>query len=133
MTQQDPPKDGADPAGIPADFPEAYSSDSVPRGFSESKLHFGRETVIVAVIILLALALRVLFIYQVQTSEVDGLRALKPGTDMLTYDNIARWVIKTAGMRRARTCRRSIRTSFCRSRTSSPPAASSGRRYSRHW
>jgi len=44
-------------------------------------------------ILAVALGLRLLFTYQVDTSPLEGLRRLVPGTDAEKYDYVARWVL----------------------------------------
>jgi 4-amino-4-deoxy-L-arabinose transferase-like glycosyltransferase len=91
VTHELPAGQPPDAAAAEADFPEAYSSAS--RSSSEKALRLGQEAVIISLILLVALAARVLFIYQIETSAVSALAGLRPGTDMAGYDTIARWVL----------------------------------------
>ncbi len=95
MTNPDAP-DGSGGGGQAA---RAFDSSSMRLAgrrapSAEPGVRIGREVVVVALILLLALALRVLFVYQVHTSPVPDLDALRPGTDIEKHDYIARWVLE---------------------------------------
>ena len=60
---------------------------------AKSRPRLGREIAFLALILLLALGLRIAFTYQVHTSPYETLTHLIPGTDMQMYDSIARWIL----------------------------------------
>lgn len=51
------------------------------------------QFLVLAALLVLALGLRIVFIYQAQSGPIETLRALRPGTDMEKHDQIARKVV----------------------------------------
>jgi len=96
----DPDRPAQTPEGdLPADNPAAESDlasadfETQYHTYVPPKWHARGEILAVTAILALALALRIIFTYQVHESNFHAIGKLREGTDSVTYDSIARWVI----------------------------------------